>query len=231
MEVSKIPLRFACVVLLVASLAHPVVAQRSVVRDARRSFGRQVVSWVELKNQNVVMQKQDYSCGAAAVATVLRYYWGEDVTEADVLSTLAISLKPHALQDRTANGLTMADLKVVSERMDYTAAVGQLDTIDELREAKVPLVVSLALGGQDHFVVYRGIRGNCVFIADPIRGNYRLSIPTFLRAWNEKAVFVVTPEGKTSSAVSRLGIRPEELTSLPVNRQVIRQAVGGVAVP
>lgn len=218
----------ATIVALYTCGAIPLFAQhRSVVRDADVSFQRSVVSWQELKNQNIVMQRQDYSCGAAAVTTVLRYYWGKDVTEADFLETLALSLRPQALEDRTTNGLTMADLKVVSERMGYSAAVGSLESMSELGKAKIPLVVSVKVDGRDHFVVYRGTRGNCVFIADPIRGNYRMSTASFWRAWNGKAIFVVTPEGKTSSSVSRLAIRKEELSSLPMNRQYVRQQLVG----
>ena len=30
---------------------------------------------------NIVMQKTDYSCGAAALATICKYYWGDNVDE------------------------------------------------------------------------------------------------------------------------------------------------------
>lgn len=193
------------------------------VRDPQRTFQKDVVSWTELRDQNVVKQKQDYSCGAAAVATVLRYYWGQDVLEGDVLDTLSISLTPAALEDRTKNGLTMADLKVVCDRMGYAAAVGKLDNLQKLSESKVPLVVSVKMGGTDHFVVYRGMAYGMVFLADPFRGNTRVAESDFVRYWNDNAVFVVAPEGKTSSAVSRLDIRPEEVQLAWLNRQVIRR--------
>ena len=216
-------------VLVLSSISVCRAQQRSVIRSGNRDFQKRVLSWNELKFQNIVQQNRDYSCGAAAVATVLRYYWGEDVVESDVLAVLALSLRPDALKDRTENGLSMADLKVVASRMGYAAEVGTLDTVAKLSDSKIPVVVSLKLDGQDHFVVYRGIRGNCVFVADPLRGNYRMGTHTFAQAWNQNAVFVVTPKGKTSSSVSRLDIRPEEMSSLPMNRQLVRQRVAGAS--
>ena len=45
-----------------------------------------LTSWVEQRDQGVVKQQRDYSCGAAAVATLLTYHWGREVSESDVLN-------------------------------------------------------------------------------------------------------------------------------------------------
>ncbi len=114
---------------------------RSPVRDPIRSFQRPIVTWTEIRDQNVVLQQRDFSCGAAALATVLRYYWGKDIQEDDVLESLSRALKPDALKERTENGLSLADLKVVSDRMGFDAAVGKLDNLQKLSESKIPLIV------------------------------------------------------------------------------------------
>ena len=43
-----------------------------------------VQSLLERRNENVVRQNFDISCGAAALATILRYQHGETVTEREV---------------------------------------------------------------------------------------------------------------------------------------------------
>lgn len=201
---------------------------RSPVRDPIRSFQRPIVTWTEIRDQNVVLQQRDFSCGAAALATVLRYYWGKDIREDDVLESLSRALKPDALKERTENGLSLADLKVVSDRMGYDAAVGKLDNLQKLSESKIPLIVPVKLGGNDHFVVYRGTCSGFVFLADPIRGNLRLEACDFEKAWIKNAVLVVTLPDMTSSAVSRLGIRPEEVQLAQLNSQVIRRQISSV---
>ena len=35
-------------------------------------------SWRERRDHNVIKQRYDYSCGAAALATLLRYYFEDD---------------------------------------------------------------------------------------------------------------------------------------------------------
>lgn len=200
-------------------------SNNSPVRDPNRTFARPVLNWTEIRNQNIVMQERDYSCGAAALATVLKYYWGKDVSEENVLDSLARSLRPEALKDRTENGLTMADLKVVSDRMGYDAAVGKLDNLSKLTESKIPVIVTIKVGGINHFVVFRGTANGYVYLADPIRGNVRVSNSEFENAWVENAIFVITLPGKTSSAVSRLSIRRDEIMLASLNHQVIRRQV------
>ena len=218
------------VLILVGISTKDLIAQsmRSPVRDPTRTFQRPVASWTEIRDQNVVLQQRDFSCGAAALATVLRYYWGKDIQEDDVLESLSRALKPDALKERTENGLSLADLKVVSDRMGYDAAVGKLDNLQKLGESKIPLIVPVELGGTDHFVVYRGICNGFVFLADPIRGNLRLNACEFEKAWIKNAVLVVTLPDMTSSAVSRLGIRCEEVQLARLNSQVIRRQISSV---
>lgn len=221
--------------LLLYLLASPYgVAQteRAPTRDGNRSFSRQVVTWSELKYQNVVMQKRDYSCGAASLATILRYYWGKDIQEIDILEALERSLKPQALKDRVENGLTMADLKVVSDRMGFDAAVGKLSGVEKLAESKIPVIVTIQVEPDlSHFVVYRGSANGFVYLADPVLGNVRMSECEFARVWIGKAVFVVTLPGKTTSAVSRLGLREEEILQARLNNQVVRRQLSTVTRP
>jgi predicted double-glycine peptidase len=205
------------------------VSGRAPVRNSQRTFARPVLTWNEIKYQNVVMQEKDYSCGAASLATVLRYYWGKDVTEVDVLAVVDRSLKPEALKDRIEYGLTMADLKVVADRMGYDAAVGKLPSVAKLSESKIPLIVAIRVDEDlKHFVVYRGSACGFVYLADPFAGNIRMSQCQFARIWLENAVFVVTLPGKTSSAVSRLSLRPEEIQQARLNNQVIRRELSTI---
>src|SRR5579863_6995597 len=87
---------------------------RCPVRDPDRVFQRTVWSWKDIRDRNVVKQDRDYSCGAASLCTLLRYYWGDNVKEQKVLDTLDGMLKPDERKDRIKNGLSMTDLRRVS---------------------------------------------------------------------------------------------------------------------
>ncbi|MFG0261324.1 MAG: C39 family peptidase [Novipirellula sp. JB048] len=215
-----------CVSARTAEAQQQSIAGRSVVRDPRFTFRKPVDSWRERKTRHVVMQQRDYSCGAAALATVLRYYWGHDVAEATVLDVVEAMLTPEELLERAEEGLTMADVEAAAVKMGYQAMVGTT-TIDKLSESKVPLIIVVNLGGTNHFVVVRDIIDGCVFLADPLRGNLRISIAGLQQVWIQNAILVVAPEGETQSSRSQMQVTAKERIEGYLNRQVIRREVSG----
>jgi predicted double-glycine peptidase len=64
---------------------------------------------------------------------------------------------------------------------------GQL-TLDDLVE-RAPIMVPVRFNGYNHFVVFRGMRGNRVLLADPAFGNRTLLANSFVAAWLEYADF------------------------------------------
>ena len=133
------------------------------------------------------MQKTDYSCGAAALATVCKYYWGDNVDE-DVFLRASTAFSPtQEIVDRIKNGLAMSDLRRAAVDVGYQSVVGKT-TFEKLKEVKVPVVVGISPGGHDHFVVFRGTDGGWVYVADPIRGNLRMPISEFTKQWQENAI-------------------------------------------
>ena len=164
------------------------------IRDPRRTVQRHVYSWQALKERNVVMQGRDYSCGAAALATLIRYYWGDDVGEADVLEAILASLSQEQLKDRVENGLSMTDLRKAAVAGGYQATMGRR-SLAQMAELRVPVIVRIEKNDYEHFVVFRGLANDRVFLADPIRGNVRVSFSEFARQWPDRAILVVAKPG------------------------------------
>jgi len=128
------------------------------------------------------MQRFDYSCGAAALATLMRYYFQDDVTEGDVLAGILNGLSAEQLVDRTENGLSLLDLKQCAERMGYQA-VGVKLKYANLPELKGPVLIHVERDGYKHFTVLRGLQGDRVYLADPSRGQIRMSVDRFAEEW------------------------------------------------
>jgi hypothetical protein len=106
--------------------------------------------------------------------------------------------------------------------MGYEASIGQL-SVPKLYDVKIPIIVALhTANGMDHFVVVRGVFGDRVYLADPIRGNYRMLVDQFDQEWIEKALLVVIKPGQTKSDISVLYVRANEVNPDYLNRQVIR---------
>jgi predicted double-glycine peptidase len=165
-----------------------------VFRNPEHTVEVEVYSWKYLKQEHVVMQQRDYSCGSAAVATLVRYYWGDNVTEDDFLLPIINKLSPKELEDRQKNGLSITDLRLAAVNKGYQASIGRI-TMDKLVELKVPVVVRIKLNDQGHFVVFKGIVEDRIFLADPIRGNVRVSIDKFSQQWTDGAILVIAKPG------------------------------------
>ena len=101
---------------------------------------------------------------AAALATLTRYYWGDNTTEKTFLDQVDKALPTkEEIKDRIENGLTMTDLKKAADGAGYDVLLGTV-RFEQLIESKVPVIVGLdlRLGVKKkefrHFVVYRGFR-------------------------------------------------------------------------
>ena len=127
-----------------------------------------------MRDAGVVKQKFDYSCGAASLATLLRYYYGHAVDEADVLRQIA-----------AAGPATFASLAEAAGHFGYEAR-GYALSLDALRRIALPVIVFLYVGEDDHFSVLRSIDSEHVELADPSLGNRIYAIPDFLRLWTTR---------------------------------------------
>jgi predicted double-glycine peptidase len=201
------------------------------IRDKEHQFRPTVTSWLELRRKNVVMQQRDYSCGAAAVATLIRYHWEDDVTELQLLREVVRMLTLEEMKERIKNGLSMTDLRRLSVRMGYLATIGRLK-FDELKESKIPLVVGIVVDDFDHFVVYRGSDDYYVYLADPARGNIRTPIPEFLKQWQKNLALVIVKKGPEAlKKESPLLLKPEETSLGKLNQDYLRDRVTSKILP
>jgi uncharacterized protein len=196
-------------------------SQTAPIRDGRHQFQLKVPNYIEIRNRNIVMQQRDFSCGAACLATICRYYWGDDVSEDKVLTTLDLMLTAEETEDRIRNGLAMSDLRRAAVKMGYQSVVGTT-TFSKLGEMKVPAIVGIEPNGNKHFVVLKGTFGDYVYIADPIRGNIRMPNWEFICQWQKKAILVVHKPGEKVKTTSPLSITEADITRDELIWQIIR---------
>ncbi len=186
------------------------------------SGAKPVRSLVEIRNEQVVRQHWDLSCGAAAVATLLTYQLGHPVSEHDV--AIAMLRRTSPLLVRARLGFSLLDLKIYAATQGFGAAgYGQMTLAD--LDAMAPAIVPIRLHGFRHFVVYRGRRGDRVLIADPSFGNRTLPVEIFEKEWANGIGFVVFDPAEPR-APNRMGA-PPELFVFPA-RQAERAAIANV---
>ena len=227
--------RLSCQLLLVVlsslALCAPARAsERAPIRDPQRIIYEHVWSYKELAQRQIVMQQQDFSCGAAVLATVIRYYWGDKATEEQFLGMLPkLKLTELQLKDRIENGLTLTDLRDLANMAGYQASMGKVK-LDELRQSRVPVIVGVKVNEHDHFVVFRGLDSRFAYLADPIRGNVRTPIPDFLKQWQKNAILVIAKPNAKVKDVNPMGVRETEIVRGALNDQTVRRNYFGVPI-
>jgi predicted double-glycine peptidase len=203
--------RLAAAALTVAS-----ALSAGTVEGAER---RTVRSLLEIRQDKVVVQKWDLSCGAAALATLLNFQHGDMVSELEI--ALGLINRPEYIENpelvQIRQGFSLLDLKRYVDGRGYEGiGYGRLTLAD--LEAKAPILVPINTNGYNHFVVFRGRVGNRVLLADPAFGNHTMTVPAFERAWLEyanigKVGFVVARrDGRTGPG--SLAARPEDFVFL-----------------
>jgi predicted double-glycine peptidase len=155
-------------------------------------FGAQaqpVRSLLEIRQQGVVMQHWDTSCGAAALATVLTYKLDDPVSEK--AAALGMLHRTDPLRVKVRGGFSLLDMKRFAESRGYTAEGFRQLSLDELAAMKAP-IVPIDEYGNPHFVVVLGRKEGAVDIADPAFGNRRMSVARFNSVWKDGIGFVIS---------------------------------------
>jgi len=180
--------------------------------DDGASSVRPVRSLLEMRQQNVVIQKWDISCGAAALTTLLNHHHGENLSEKEV--AVVLMQRPEYINHpeliRIREGFSLLDLKRYVQTRGYKGVGYGKMTLEDLH-GKAPILTPIHVKGYNHFVVFRGVRGNRVLLADPAWGNRTMLVSDFVDAW------IDYPEmGRVGLAVVRAdGSQPQASTLAP----------------
>jgi len=158
----------------------------------------------ELRDNDVVKQRLDYSCGAAALATLLRYYFNDATSEAQILKIIISKLTDDERRLKENRGFSLLDLKRAAEELGYRAAGFELRA-DDLTRLAAPVIVFIEPLEYKHFAVLRGIFAGRAYLADPARGNVRMTVSRFLGEW-KGIVFVVGKPGEEAIGAHPLSV-------------------------
>lgn len=143
-------------------------------------FSIPVKSFAERRYETVIRQKYDFSCGSAALATLLKYHYRVGHDEETAFRGM------WAEGDRTQIrrlGFSLLDMKLYLSKLGYKADGFQV-SLEEVGKAGVPGIALLNIGGYKHFVVVKGVNDDEVLVGDPALGLKSMSRKDFKTAWN-----------------------------------------------
>ncbi|MHC3993680.1 C39 family peptidase [Thiomicrolovo sp. ZZH C-3] len=161
--------------------ALPIIEQEYTVRVP-------VKSWSELKEKRVVRQRYDFSCGAASMATIMNYFYDQNVTENGivraVLEMKGVGSDAHKLE-KSDFALSFADLADYGQTIGFRG-VGVAMDINALRKLRIPVILYVKIRRFEHFTVFKGIQGDFVYLADPSFGNMKVKMAKFLEMFYQR---------------------------------------------
>jgi uncharacterized protein len=183
----------SAIALILAAQSTTSRAEVQLHRESGGDFSVSVMSWWEIPFRTVVRQRYDFSCGSAAVATILTHHYGRPTGEQEPFK--AMWAKGDKELIRTV-GFSMFDMKNYLTDLGYTTEGFRLK-VEDLQKVKRPVIVLLDLKGFKHFVVIKGISNDRILTGDSVLGLTQYSLKDFEKMWNGIALAIVkTPTGQ-----------------------------------
>lgn len=146
-----------------------------------------VTSLKEARFRNTIHQQYDFSCGSAAVATLLTYQYGYAVSE----QTAFAQMYAQGNRARIAReGFSLLDIKRFLAARGFDAD-GFVVPLDKLEDEHLPAIVLMNERGYRHFVVVKGLADGRVLVGDPARGTRSMSRARFEEQWKNHLLFVI----------------------------------------
>ena len=142
--------------------------------------------------KNVVRQAYDYSCGSAALTTLLDYYLGRNFQERQVMEGLLRFGETERIVQR--RGFSLLDMKRLVTALGHPSGGFKAEESD-LVNLDHPAIAPIHYAGFKHFVVIRTVYDGRVYVADPALGNISFTLHRFLEIWDNNVLFIVFPNG------------------------------------
>lgn len=183
--------------VLLAALAGMAHGQRALIDipgDAGGSFMVSVKSMRQMHDEwrfrSTVRQRFDFSCGSAAVATLLTHHYEAPTTEDHALYFMYQRGDREKIQQE---GFSMLDMKDYLEARGYAADGFEIgaEQFTQLVGESMPFIALLEEKGYNHFVVVKGAAGEHVLIGDPSRGTRVLRRAEFEQLWQGRIAFLI----------------------------------------
>jgi uncharacterized protein len=188
-------------------------------------FALPVANLKALRFQSTVHQQYDFSCGSAAVATLLSYHYGVVVGEQQVFAEMFA----HGDQAKIRReGFSLLDMKRYLAQHGFTADGYELP-LAKLAQARYPAIVLVSDRGYLHFVVIKGVAGGRVLLGDPAAGTRAMSEAAFEAIWRNRLLFVIHGWSGTArfNAVADWRAAPQA----PLAEAIDRRSLADVTLP
>ncbi|HEX2540205.1 MAG TPA: C39 family peptidase [Caldimonas sp.] len=189
------------------------------------AFSVPATSLKEARYSTMVRQQYDFSCGSAALSTLLTHHYRFPVDEQAVFE----GMFAHGDQEKIRReGFSLLDMKRYLEANGFEAN-GFEASLDTLAGAGIPAIVLINERGYNHFVVIKGIRGHRILVGDPSGGTRAVPRSTFEAMWVNQILFVIS--NRQDRAGFNLASDWRIAVQAPLGNGISRDGLGGIVIP
>jgi predicted double-glycine peptidase len=163
-------------------------------------FAVPVTSMKAMRFKATLRQQYDFSCGSAALATLLTHHYHFPVDE----QTLFKDMFLHGDQQKIRReGFSLLDMQRYLATRGFKAD-GFALPLQKLFDAKLPAIVLINEKGYHHFVVIKGEADGRILLGDPSSGTRAIARERFEQVWVNKMLFVIhdTPGAPAFNAMA-----------------------------
>lgn len=218
---------------LVGAFAALLVAAAGTAQAGSASFATggvwyeiPVKSLTERKFEHVVRQQYDFSCGSAALATLLTFHYAEPTSEQKAFG----QMYEKGDQEKIARvGFSLLDMKSYLSGQGYEAD-GYKASLETLQEARVPAIALITVKGYQHFVVIKGVQGQEVLVGDPALGIKAVPRSEFEQMWSNGILFIVKNRSAVGQKYFNMGDEWRSLARAPIGTALDRESLAAVTL-
>ena len=211
--------------LLAAAIGLPAVAQPIAFGGNGSPFALRVAPQKATVFAATVKQQFDFSCGSAALATLLTFHYGAPTSEQIAFAAM---LEQGDAEKIRVEGFSMLDMKRYLATLGFESD-GFEQPLESLLEARIPAIVLITDNGYNHFVVVKGLRDGRVLVGDPSSGVRLIARERFEAVWKNRVLFVIHNRQDLASFNTAIDWQGAPLA--PMSEGVVRATLQAITIP
>jgi uncharacterized protein len=216
-----------CLIGVLACLAAPAAEAGSIELPYQigGAYSVPATSIREARFSATIHQQYDFSCGSAALATLLTHHYKFPVSEDTVFEAMFRDGDQAKIR---VEGFSLLDMKRYLEAHGFEAD-GFQEPLDKLVAANIPAIVLINEAGYNHFVVVKGARDGRVLVGDPAGGTRVMTASAFHAVWTNQVLFVIS--NRLDSAAFNVAADWRVAPTAPIRASIGQEGLGSVVIP
>ncbi len=187
----------------------------------RGHYSVPVKSYKEIVFGDVYRQRYDFSCGSAALASLLTYHYKTPSTEQDIFKSMYDKGDQAKIKEK---GFSLLDMKTHLATIGFNSDGFKID-LQKIRKFGVPGITLVNFDGYMHFVVIRGMNEHSVILGDPSRGTMIMRYEEFQKYY-QGIVLLIRNEAKKGRSSFITDNQFALYNKSPVETGVTRDSLG-----